>query len=91
MATLNAAPYADGHILPRPAAPRRNFSRRRPAATPVAPRGAGLRRRAARPESGGLSGERIDTLLLQGGIVLAMTGMLFYFHAPLLDALRALI
>lgn len=87
MATLDAT----GYILPRPAGARRNLTRRRPAATPVAPRGSVLRRRASRPETGRLSGERIDTLLLQGGIVLAMAGMLLYFHAPLLDAVRALI
>jgi hypothetical protein len=83
MATLDAA----GYILPRPAGTRRNFSRRRPAV----PRGSVLRRRAVRPDHGRLSGERIDTLLLQGGIVLAMAGMLLYFHAPLLDAIRALV
>ena len=83
MPTLDAT----GYILPRPAGTRRNFVRRRPAV----PRGSVLRRRAARPERGHLSGERIDTLLLQGGIILAMAGMLLYFHAPLLDAVRALV
>jgi hypothetical protein len=91
MATLDAAPYSDGYILPRPAGSRRNLTRRRPAATPLVPRGSAARRRTARPETGRLSGERIDTLLLQGGIVLAMAGMLLYFHAPLLDAVRSLV
>jgi hypothetical protein len=38
-----------------------------------------------------LSGERIDTLILQGLIVLAMAGMVAWFHQPLTEALRAII
>lgn len=91
MATLDAAPHSNGYILPRPAGSRRNLTRRRPAATPVAPRISVPRRRAARPEAGRVSGERVDTLLVQGGIILTMAGMLLYFHAPLLDAVRSVI
>jgi hypothetical protein len=86
MATLDAATY----ILPRPAAPRRNFGRRRTPVVPAAPRNAALRRRGIHQPLAPLSGERIDTLLLQGMIVLAMAGMLLFFHAPLLQALHSL-
>jgi hypothetical protein len=83
MATLEStAPL----ILPRPGAPRRS-PLRRSAATP---RGAAMRRRAARQEAPRFSGEQIDTWVLQGLIWLAMAGMLGWFHAPLAQAVRSL-
>ena len=60
-----------------------------PPTVPAATRSASMRRRAAKPETGGLSGERIDTLMLQGMIWLAMAGMVAWFHAPLGQALRS--
>jgi len=84
MATLDsAAPL----ILPRPGGPRRNSGRRAAAAVP---RGPAMRRRAVRPEAGGISGEQIDTWVLQGLIWATMAGMLAWFHAPLGAALRSL-
>ena len=84
MATLDsAAPL----ILPRPGGLRRN-SGRRPAA--AVPRGGAVRRRAARPEAGGISGEQIDTWVLQGLIWATMAGMVAWFHAPLGAALRSM-
>jgi len=84
MATLDsAAPL----ILPRPGTPRR---RRSAAAAPAVPRGAAMRRRAVRPEAGGISGEQIDTWILQGLIWAAMVGMAAWFHAPLGAALHSL-
>jgi hypothetical protein len=77
-------------ILPRPAAPRRKSARRVAAAVPAAARGTAPRRRPALiPEGPALSGERIDSLILQGLICLAMAGMAAWFHAPLAQALRA--
>lgn len=87
MATLDSAAHL---ILPRPAAPRRQPGRRNVSPVTVAPRSAPMRRRAAKAEAGGLSGERIDTLMLQGMIWLAMAGMVAWFHAPLGQALRAI-
>jgi hypothetical protein len=84
MATVDSAAQP---ILPRPGVVRRS---RRPAAVPMA-RSVPSRRRAAKATRPGLSGERIDTLLLQGMICLAMGGMVLWFHAPLGAALRALI
>jgi hypothetical protein len=49
-----------------------------------------MRRRAVRPEAGGISGEQIDTWVLQGLIWATMAGMLAWFHAPLGAALRSL-
>ncbi len=87
MTTLDsAAPL----ILPRPGSPRRNSGRRSAAASPAVPRGAAMRRRTARPEAGGISGEQIDTWILQGLIWATMAGMLAWFHAPLGAALRGL-
>lgn len=86
MATIDSAAHL---ILPRPAAPRRLPARRNAPAAAAATRSASMRRRAAKPETGGLSGERIDTLMLQGMIWLAMAGMVAWFHAPLGQALRS--
>ena len=83
MTTLDsAAPL----ILPRPTTPRRS---RRAVAPSAVPRGIAIRRRVARPAAG-ISGEQIDTWVLQGLIWLAMAGMLAWFHTPLTQALRAL-
>jgi hypothetical protein len=86
MATVDSAAQ---HILPRPGAPRRPNGRRAAAAVPIAVRGVPMRRRAIKAESSSLSGERIDTWVLQGLIWLAMAGMVAWFHAPLGQALRA--
>ncbi len=84
MATLDsAAPL----ILPRPGTPRRS---RRAAVPNVPQRGQVMRRRLARPASG-ISGEQIDTWIVQGIIWATMAGMLAWFHAPLLQALRELV
>jgi hypothetical protein len=49
-----------------------------------------VRRRAGKPETARLSGEQIDTWVLQGMIWLAMAGMAAWFHAPLGQALHAI-
>ena len=85
MATLDSAAHL---ILPRPAAPRR-LPARRGAQAPAATRSVPVRRRAAKAESAGPSGEQIDTWVLQGMIWLAMAGMAAWFHAPLGQALRS--
>jgi hypothetical protein len=87
MATLESAAHL---ILPRPGAPRRSPGRR--PAWPVAatPRGAVPRRRLAKAETPAISGEQIDTWVLQGLIWLAMAGMVAWFHAPLGAALRSI-
>ena len=86
MATLDSAAHL---ILPRPASPRRQPARRGAPQTPAATRGMPMRRRPAKAESAGLSGEQIDTWVLQGMIWLAMAGMAAWFHAPLGQALRS--
>ena len=87
MATVDSAAQP---ILPRPGAPRRQSGRRGAPAVPAAARGASMRRRpAVQPEGAALSGERIDTWILQGLIWLAMAGMAAWFHAPLGQALRS--
>jgi hypothetical protein len=77
-------------ILPRPDGGRRNSARRRPAVVPAAGRAVAARRRTARDEIRAWSGERVDTLILQGLICLAMGGMAAWFHAPLGEVLRAI-
>jgi len=49
------------------------------------------RRPAVHTESPALSGEQIDTWVLQGMIWLAMAGMVAWFHAPLGQALRSIV
>jgi hypothetical protein len=80
---MHLQPAADSRQTPRTPKPRRAERRRR--TSPV------VRRRAAAGLESRLSGERIDTLILQGLIILAMAGMVAWFHQPLADALRALI
>ena len=81
---MHLQPAADSRLAPRtPKISRR--ATRRPRTSPV------VRRRAAAGMESRLSGERIDTLILQGLIVLAMAGMVAWFHQPLVDAVRALI
>lgn len=82
MATLDSAAHL---ILPRPGAPRRSRRATVPAATPRLP----VPRRRTRAETPAISGEQVDTWVLQGLIWLAMAGMLAWFHAPLGAALRA--
>ncbi len=84
MATVDSAAHL---ILPRPAAPRRQSGRRKAAAVA---RSVPMRRRASKPQGQALSGEQVDTWVLQGLIWLAMAGMAAWFHAPLAQALRAL-
>lgn len=83
MATVDSAAHL---ILPRPAAPRRSGRRKAAAVSRSVP----MRRRAAKPQRRALSGEQVDTWVLQGLIWLAMAGMAAWFHAPLTQALRAL-
>ena len=87
MATVDSAAHL---ILPRPAAPRRQLGRRKAPAAAAVSRSVPMRRRAAKAEQGVLSGERVDTWVLQGLIVLAMAGMTAWFHAPLGQALRSI-
>jgi hypothetical protein len=79
-AAVSRQPRTPAHSTsgPRRAEPRRRTS-------PV------VRRRTAAGLESHLSGERIDTLILQGLIVLAMAGMAAWFHQPLAEALRSLI
>ena len=86
MAALESAAHL---ILPRPASPRRQPARRGAPQAPAATRSAPMRRRTTKAESTGLSGEQIDTWVLQGMIWLAMAGMAAWFHAPLGQALRS--
>ena len=87
MAALSSAAHL---ILPRPAAPRRPPARRAAPRAPAAARTVSVRRRAGKPETARLSGEQIDTWVLQGMIWLAMAGMAAWFHAPLGQALRSI-
>jgi len=87
MAALSSAAHL---ILPRPATPRRPPVRRAAPRAPAAARTVSVRRRSAKPETARLSGEQIDTWVLQGMIWLAMAGMAAWFHAPLGQALRSI-
>jgi hypothetical protein len=81
---MHLQPAADSRLAPRtPKLPRRAARRQR--TSPV------VRRRAAAGMESRFSAERIDTLILQGLIWLAMAGMAAWFHQPLAEALRAII
>ncbi|MDR3416265.1 MAG: hypothetical protein P4L83_08765 [Nevskia sp.] len=87
MTTLD---FAGRAILPQPRAFRRNSGRGRAAAVPTL-RAVPTRRRGVVPAARSLESEQVYTWLLQGSICAAMAGMLLYFHAPLSEALRALL